>query len=443
MRVTQARLDRYRADVDAYGDAAATYVEQYLRALMAENPGMSVAEIRDEAVEAIDDALNAFGDQASELALDLFEEVVAAYGIEPETEIESVIPREMIDSGVRYRARDLVEGLSEKFTRDVADLSRYYIHRSAFENMERNCARNDLRYARVPSGRETCGFCFMLSSRGFDYRSEETAGSTHAYHEHCDCVIVPGFKDLPASEQIEGYDPEAMLDRWHDCQATVGTDKEFRERWKSMTDKQRARYKGNSDGERYRRFVNAQAIREAETRDFRWLNTGEIPRIDYSENPFEAYGQPERRGVYTADNFHDHNGEWRDVFAMDMLSESGFSVKTRGRNAPDGYSNIDILIGGELWEIKSPEDTASSNPEGLRFVEGNLRAAVKQFKNQYDPDSDSTLNYGGKIRVVFNSMYKSISDKKIEKELRRQIGIQDVDEILFIRKDGSIIRIEK
>ena len=198
-----------------------------------------------------------------------------------------------------------------------------------------------------------------------------------------------------------------------------------------------------NDAERYRRFHNAQVMREVETRDFRWLNTGEVPRIDYSDNSFESYGQPEKRRVYTPDNFHDHNGEWRDIFAMDMLSESGFNVKARGRNAPDGYSNIDILIGDELWEIKSPEDTKGSNPGGLRFVEGNLRAAVKQFMNQYDPDNKSTLNYGGKIRVVFNSRYRSISDKKIEEELRRQISIQHVDEILFIRKDGSIARIEK
>ena len=443
MAVSKARLDRYRTDVDAYGDAAAAYVEQYLQVLMSENPGMSVAELRDEAIAAIDDALNAFGDQASALALDLFEEIVTAYGIEPDTGIESVIPREMVEDGVRYRARDLVEGLSDKFTRDVADLSRYYIHRSAFENMERNCARNDLRYARVPSGRETCGFCFMLSSRGFVYRSEETAGSTHAYHDHCDCVIVPGYKGVPWDEQVEGYDPYAMRERWYDCQTAVGTDDELRERWKSMTDKQRARYKGKSDGERYRRFVNAQAIREAETRDFRWLNTGEAPRIDYSGNPFDSYGQPESRGVYTADNFHDHNGEWRDVFAMDMLSESGFKVRTRRPDAPDGYSNIDIFIGDELWEIKSPEDREGSNPDSLRFVEGNLRAAVKQFMNQYDRESGAGMDYGGEVRVVFSSRYKAIDDKKIERELRRQINLQNVSQILFIRKDGSITRIEK
>lgn len=405
MRVTQARLDRYRADVDAYGDAAATYVEQYLRALMAENPGMSVAEIRDEAIEAIDDALNAFGDQASELALDLFEEVVAAYGIEPETEIESVIPREMIDSGVRYRARDLVEGLSEKFTRDVADLSRYYIHRSAFENMERNCARNDLRYARVPSGRETCGFCFMLSSRGFDYRSEETAGSTHAYHEHCDCVIVPGFKDLPASEQIEGYDPEAMLDRWHDCQATVGTDKELRERWKSMTDKQRARYKGNSDGERYRRFVNAQAIREAETRDFRWLNTGEPPRPRYeSERARNELNRFER-------------------MTRDVLEENGFSQYVLERSNEHGVKTPDVLLGSH----ETRADYKTPRGAGFNCIDQLMRDAGKK--------ADTAI-----IHLIEGESTMSLEDAiKYFTQCGKRRGIT---EAIFIDYDWSIKRVK-
>ena len=40
-------------------------------------------------------------------------------------------------------AKSIIEGMSGAFARDVADLSRYYVHRSAFENMERNCERND------------------------------------------------------------------------------------------------------------------------------------------------------------------------------------------------------------------------------------------------------------------------------------------------------------
>lgn len=288
MAVSQARLNRYRKDLDGIGDAAYSFVDEFIRATISNNPGMSVAELRNEAIDAIDSSLYAFGDQASELALDLFEEIVVdGYGLDADTVIEDVIDPDMIEGGVRYSARRLVEGDTEAFTRDVADLTRYYIKRSAMETMERNCHRNDLRYARVPSGRETCAFCFMLSSRGFVYRSEQTAGHAHAYHENCDCVIVPGFKGLDPTDQVEGYDPDGMLDRWNDCQATAGSDSDLRDEWKSMGKKERAKYKGGSDEERYERFVNAKAMRELETRDWRWLYTGEKPKITFESESLE------------------------------------------------------------------------------------------------------------------------------------------------------------
>ena len=419
MAVSKARLDRYRTDVDAYGDAAAAYVEQYLQVFMSEDPGMSVAELRDEAIAAIDDALNAFGDQASALALDLFEEIVTAYGIEAETVIEDVVPREMVEGGVRYRARDLVEGLSDKFTRDVADLSRYYVHRSAFENMERNCARNDLRYARVPSGRETCGFCFMLSSRGFVYRSERTAGSTHDYHEHCDCVIVPGFEGVPWDEQVEGYDPYAMRERWYDCQDAVGGDTGLRECWKSMTAKRRARYKGKSDGERYRRFVNAQAIREAEARDFRWLNTGEIPRYE-----IESGAMPKGKEIDTAKRLANH----------------GYKSRFRKTRSSEGKRTSDVFfLSGDSanpvltqWEFKGPTGN------GKQTISHQFEDAAGQSKNLVI-DATGLGNYWTRERL----------EKEVQQKLNREHTIQKgpskgekwlFDEALILMEDGSVIK---
>lgn len=434
MALTQARLNRYRSDVDAYGDAAATYVEEYLSALIAENPGAPVSEVRDEAIAAIDDALNAFGDQASALALDLMEEMADGYGVTVETAIEDVIPREMVEGGVRYAARRLVEGASSAFARDVADLSRYYVHRSAFENMERNCERNDLRYARVPSGRETCGFCFMLSSRGFVYRSEETAGSTHAYHEHCDCAIVPGFKDLPASEQVEGYDPDAMLERWRDCQATVGSDGELRERWRSMTDGQRARYKGNSDSERYRRFVNAQAIREAETRDFRWLNTGEPPTIDTS-----AYSKKKLKRMK-----REHPQEWDGYRA---LSENGVRQKL---NAEDrsASANIDFewVTDGvrQYWELKTPERDEWALVKLLE--EGYSKWERLSSSGARVPSGFDLANLGDP-RMVIDNRFSDMSDVDAESVIREQMeyltsnGTFDFKEAVLITKDGKLKRL--
>lgn len=355
MAVSQARLNGYRKDLDGIGDAACSFVDEFIRATMADNPGMSVAELRNEAIDAIDSALYAFGDQASELALDLFEEIVVdGYGLDAETIIEDVIDPEMIDGGVRYSARQLVEGDTEAFTRDVADLTRYYIKRSAMETMERNCHRNDLRYARVPNGRETCAFCFMLSSRGFVYRSDQTAGSTHAYHDNCECVIVPGFEGLPADVQVEGYDPDGMLDRWRECRAAVGGDSGLRDEWKSMSKRERAKYKGDSDAERYGRFANARAMREVETRDWRWLYTGKVPEVDYAKPRIELEVH-ERAGV-------------------DWLVANGYAVATVPED-PKASANLDLKINGELWEMKNTTNAHGSVGNQM------ARARKKFYKN--------------------------------------------------------------
>jgi hypothetical protein len=50
-----------------------------------------------------------------------------------------------------------------------------------------------LGYARVATGRETCGWCWMLVSRGPVYRTRESAGEEKKFHPFCDCKVVPVF----------------------------------------------------------------------------------------------------------------------------------------------------------------------------------------------------------------------------------------------------------
>ncbi len=65
------------------------------------------------------------------------------------------------------------------------------------------------RYARVPSGAETCRFCIMLASRGAVYLSKDNAGAVSHYHANCDCKVVPDWGD-----DIEGYDPDEYYKLW-------------------------------------------------------------------------------------------------------------------------------------------------------------------------------------------------------------------------------------
>jgi len=75
------------------------------------------------------------------------------------------------------------------------------------------------RYARVPAGSENCAFCEFLASRGFVYRSGESAGVSRKYHPHCDCQIVPAWgKKTP---KIAGYDPDALYAQYEAARDAV------------------------------------------------------------------------------------------------------------------------------------------------------------------------------------------------------------------------------
>lgn len=69
------------------------------------------------------------------------------------------------------------------------------------------------RYARVPTGAETCDFCIMLASRGFVYHSETSAGMLDHWHANCDCRIVPGFGKEPS---VDGYDPDHYYEQYEE-----------------------------------------------------------------------------------------------------------------------------------------------------------------------------------------------------------------------------------
>lgn len=113
------------------------------------------------------------------------------------------------EGAVRAFAQALVDGDQQAFADRCLERLDYEVKVAAatavLENGRRDPAKP--RFARVPSGSETCDFCLMLASRGFVYRNEVAASHAHA---NCDCRIVPSWR----SSTVEGYDPRAIYDRW-------------------------------------------------------------------------------------------------------------------------------------------------------------------------------------------------------------------------------------
>lgn len=115
---------------------------------------------------------------------------------------------------VRGFVRFVVDGRVETFNQQVLQRIDYEMKLSAATSTIENGRRDKRkpRYARVPTGAETCDFCLMLASRGFVYNSQSTASMGHV-HSNCDCRIVAGWDGM----EVEDYDPRSIYDRWQDA----------------------------------------------------------------------------------------------------------------------------------------------------------------------------------------------------------------------------------
>lgn len=172
-----------------------------------------IADIRNAVIAIMQPACGASATMAARLAADFYDGLRAQFGIDDGymAQVDSQRVPEATTGAVKAFVQDLVDDKPiEQFVGKCADRIDYETRKAANECVEFN-AKNDPkkpRWARVPTGAETCQFCIMLASRGFVYHSEETASHAHA---HCDCRVIPSWDKSPIAQ---GYDPDKYYDMW-------------------------------------------------------------------------------------------------------------------------------------------------------------------------------------------------------------------------------------
>ena len=237
--------------------------------------------------------------------------------------------------------------------------------------MARNAERDSTKpkWARVPQGKDTCPTCLMLASRGFAYNSKEAA--EHA-HPNCDCVAVCSWDRK--NPVLEGYDPDEYYDRWKHPEI----------------------YKGLDD-------VTAKSLACLRVAERNGQVVYEKPLLSFLEREEDR----------------------RDLVAHAALVRAGRSFTALAENAPEGYSNIDLLMDGKKWEVKSPH---KSNP---RAVETRLRAAKDQFEKNYPEPIEE-------VRVVFNGYFYGQSDEFVASKIAQEGDRHGITEVIHVDKSGKL-----
>ena len=213
--IAAGEFDAYnRASAELAGEAQRK-VRQAISAFVRENPGVSAAEVRDFAETLLAGVAQAYGDAAASLAAEWYDELAEGRRLERAV-IEQTYSAEQVDRVARYQARWLERGAYGRFARSCGEYAANHVRESLNRTMMRNVRRDrgrGVRFARVPTGAETCTFCTMLASRGAVYATARNAGEQNHYHRGCDCKIVPSFGD---DAVVEGYDPRAYYEAWQE-----------------------------------------------------------------------------------------------------------------------------------------------------------------------------------------------------------------------------------
>ncbi len=332
----ELEIEGYDAALTEQQRAASDFVESSLRAFVAENPGATTAELRDYGIQVLSQAFRDFGGAAERMACDAYDATARALGVDA----EQAEPHGDPDGGgedperiARYQAGKAAEGDVEGYIAGLAaaafSRARLAASRTTAHNAERKGDfGKGMRFARVPTGRETCGFCLVLASRGFVYSSRnEAGGAFNRFHRNCDCRVVAGTDGCT----VPGYDPEWYRQVYADAVDTCGSTK--------LSD----------------------VCREIETRAPQWV---------YRREPGVVSKEPGAK-------------PWaKEKKVASLLSAKGFDVafvpEPKDRKVFDAYLN------GDAWEFKIPEaynEKTVKNQFKKALGKGTHRLLISNIEN--------------------------------------------------------------
>lgn len=330
--ISSAEFAAYNRAVARIGDKAASDVEASVLAWCRANASASVAEKREAAKLIMDGYIQGYDDIAAEFAAEWYDNRAQKSGVALDQAITMTTYKpESVDDVARYQAKKLAKGGDAEFAKACGEYARNDAFRSLNETIIANVGRDKdrgARFARVPTGFETCTFCLMLASRGAVYHTRKSAGEWKHFHRGCDCKVVPSFEDDPYAEVVEGVKPRELQ-------------------------------------ERYKVFKQIDLMKTLDDSNKKELKERAL-KVDVGSIAGKKLGSV--KYVKQRDLLEEH-----EKAGIDYLLLNGFDVETIVED-PDASANLDISMNDELWEMKNLTNCASSVSNQVK------RARIKWFK---------------------------------------------------------------
>lgn len=221
--ISREQFDAYNRAVANLSDGAQREIESGIWAWLQTDEGKaaSVAECREHAKAVMSGVIQRYDEAAASLAAQWYDRQAEDNHLKLASAITSTVyDPKRVDETARYQANKLLKGDLRGFAKYCGELGRNDVLRSLNETILDNVGRDKdkgARFARIPTGFETCTFCLMLASRGSVYHTRKSAGEWKHFHRGCDCKVVPSFDPDPEAEAVEGVKPRELYDQWKAC----------------------------------------------------------------------------------------------------------------------------------------------------------------------------------------------------------------------------------
>lgn len=159
-----------------------------------------------------------YGEGSAELACEMYDAMAEISGVT----IAPAEPAATATYGETAKAINgsLLQSPSGQLIDSVVDR---LVKQAASDTTLKNAKRDGAQWAWIPAG-DTCAFCLTLASRGWQPASKAQMKGDHAthIHAHCDCQFQIRFN---GSTNVEGYDPDALLERYYAAEGNSSKDK--------------------------------------------------------------------------------------------------------------------------------------------------------------------------------------------------------------------------
>lgn len=375
-------IDRYTSAIDVAVKAAERQLAGFLAGLDLSQPGAI------DALAAYVEALaQQYGTVAAAAAADWYEELRAADGL---TEgyaalVDDIIDSARIQHSTRYLAtsgdpQTLASRLGGLLQRHICGAGRQTVN----ANMDADPA--DVRYARIPRGPKTCAFCSMLASRGWVYRSKETASQRKRggrYHDRCDCAIVPSWG--PHAPSIDGYDPDALYEQYMQARDAAGTGDES--------------------------AILAEMRRQHPDRYTDGVKPGQSTLVTPLGERMD-----DRAGIF--DRSRVKHLEQHEIDAARAIAWNGYNVTAIPRG---DQRSPDFDIGGVRWELKNPKGNSATT-----------------MANQLDRANGQSPN------VIIGLARTAMSEKEAIEQLKQAwLHYPEIERIVLLTKTGRLREVSR